>query len=187
MFLSKRDGEVSQADLVAQNAIDMVRSIQADILQLTANRPKYDVESALVYHQIADAYRKSGFEEKYIKDKWNKLITSILDTQSELKKQQESNTDNSDNTIISTLQEKLKSQLEELDNWNNGKNFTDFTLDALLILNPNLSDNLFKLGKKSYARDVFNVDYEKLTDTGEVTKQQVDEAYKRYKEGFKKE
>jgi hypothetical protein len=70
----------------------------------------------------------------------------------------------------------LKKAQEKLNNWNNGENFADFTLDSLIFLNKQLAGRLMSLDVKSYAHNKLGVDYD--NPTGDWTKAKIDEEFK---------
>lgn len=177
----------SQADIIYERALAELRHEALVISRITQGLD-YDPKMTPVYGALSSQYEKSGLRENYIKPQWDALVQEIAkltdDIQAlETKKDGEASEENTEN--VNKLKKDLEEAQQKLKNWNNGENFADFTLDALVFLNKELSQRLMSLDIKSYAHNVLGVDYDNPTNGW--TKEKIKEQFNEYKEPFSKD
>lgn len=183
------DATKSQADVIYERAMAELRHEALVISRITQGLD-YDPKMTPVYGALSDQYEKSGLRENYIKPQWDELVQEVAKLTDEIQALNSTNKDSEssadDTNKLKDLQDRLKEAQEKLNNWNNGENFADFTLDSLIFLNKQLAGRLMSLDVKSYAHNKLGVDYD--NPTGDWTKAKIDEEFKQYQvQAFTKE
>lgn len=177
--MSTQEGEKSQADVVYDLAVGYARGLYEQTMR-NIDGLKYNPRHYLVYQSLQKEFDASKFDQNYTFKKWENLLSEITQIQKRLeennKKLKESENNDDVQKLIDQDLELLQEKQQEFENYQNGKQFADNTIAALLYLDPNLREKLLKLDAKSYARDVLNLDYDKLKQDGndEWTQRKVD-------------
>lgn len=176
------DATKSQADVIYERAIAELRHEALVISRITSGLD-YDPKMTRVYGALSDSYEKSGLRENYIKPQWDALVQEIAGLSEELQslnaQNEESEKTEENKNKIKELQDKLSAAQKKLTDWNNGENFANFTLDSLIFLNKELSKRLMSLDVKTYAHNMYGIDYDKIENSSE--KEKIDNEFSLYK------
>lgn len=176
------DATKSQADVIYERAMAELRHEALVISRITSGLD-YDPKMTRVYGALSDSYEKSGLRENYIKPQWDALVQEIASLSEELQslntQNEESEKTEENKNKIKKLQDKLSEAQKKLTDWNNGENFANFTLDSLIFLNKELSKRLMSLDVKTYAHNMYGVDYDKIENSSE--KEKIDNEFSLYK------
>lgn len=188
IYLSTAPGGKSQADILTDLA---TKHIAEQVLAMTAEYRdfKMDPTAGMVSKELSDAYVQSNFDSKYVMANWKKLVDEICDLKQQINDRQtiidanEAGTDiKTAKTELEKLTKQLKTKRDELENWHSGEKFADFTQDALLYLNKNLRSKFLNLDVSSFAKHLFNVNNFSDLAADSQQKQEIEQAYRKYKE-----
>ena len=149
--MSVKEGEKSQADVVYDLAIGYARGLYEQTMR-NVDGLKYNPRHYLIYEALQKEFDASKFDEKYTFKKWENLITEITQIQKRLeennKKLKDSETSEDIQKLIDQDLELLQEKQQELENYQNGKQFADNTIAALLYMNPELRTGLLNICSK---------------------------------------
>lgn len=180
------DQTKSQADIIYERALGELRHEVLTIARLTEGLT-YDPKYSFVHAALSENYDKSGLRENYIEKQWENQVQKVAKLSDEIRSLNEQKINlEKEKKPTSEIDEQLKKKEQEfeeanneLKNWLNGERFAEFTLGSLIYLNKKLSKYLLNLSIEDYAKDIFGVDYNTLSNDPKL-KKEIDEEFNAY-------
>lgn len=186
--INKPGQEISQADLVADMAIQMVRNIDGVMnAKGLAVSDKDIIKKAMLDHKIINDLEKSkgtgniGIEGTVV-DTFRNAASNIMRIDADIKKLSATDEDKEKNKeAIKELREESKIYEQIISDIKEGKNAEKYFTEAIFYLSKQLSEPWLNIDRNSYSKAVYGKNYNDLKDSGiGITKEKVNKEWKEH-------
>ena len=184
-FQESKDGNISQADLIADKAIEMVNVIDGilnsyDLIQ----SDEEIINKAILDKIIINDLKKTAQEGKYvgieglILEDYKLKMSKLVELDSKIKNLKDTEEDKKAEKLY---KDELKIYVKDVQDILEGKHGSKYFRQATLALNKAIHAPFIKISKADYVEKTYEVDYNSLPETGVgLTKERIDKEWSDY-------
>lgn len=184
-FQEVGENSISQADLIADKAIEMVNVIDGILNSHDLIHTDDEIiNKAIMDKIIINDLKKTAPEgstiglEGLVLEDYKTKMARIVQTEAKIK----SIEDKPENQkAIKSLKDSLKLYVQDVNDILEGKQGSKYFRQAMLYLNKDINSALLKISKNDFAKEKFNVNFNDLEETGlGITQEFINEEWNKY-------
>jgi hypothetical protein len=185
-YSEAKDG-TSQADLIADKAIDMVNVIDGILNSYDLIHTDEDIVNKAIMNKIiindlkraAPVGKLIGLEGLVLED-YKEKMSRIVKLETTIKGLGETDENKG---AKAAYQQELNTYVNDINEILEGKQGSKYFRQALLYLNKDISSAFLKISRTDFAKEIYKVDYNDLEETGVgLTKERIDAEWGKYLE-----